>query len=80
MLVLRVISKRTALKITTKSANKSFLVMMQWVNDAVGPQLPTYAVSVKKHIFGSDRLLVFMFYRPIKWHWHLNLHSTDFLR
>jgi len=46
-------------------------------NNAAGPQLPTYAVSVMQHIFGSDHLLLvvmqlaftscFYFYRPTSW-------------
>ena len=49
--------KRTASKVITKKHNQVISG-----NDAAGPQLPTYAVSVTQHIFGSDHLLGTMWY------------------
>jgi len=41
--------KQTASKAITKKCKQVISG-----NDAAGPQLPTYAVSVTQHIFGSD--------------------------
>jgi len=44
--------KRTASKIITKKPKQVISG-----NDAAGPHLPTYAVSIMQHIFSSDHLL-----------------------
>jgi len=73
--------KRTAAKSNNEKVQTSHIIPG---NDAAGPQLPIYAVSVMQYIFGSVHLFGTMqlaltggFHGPIKC--HSNLHSKEFI-